>query len=116
MWAMRRKSRNCTKATFCVQFRPRNWFNIFRNFTTPVPPRPTFSQPGNQTKVARGDDKDLTLASGTCANILRDYGAYMARQNGRGSSRPWVLNRTATSPTQFRVSAPNCLLAVGVLL
>jgi Ca-activated chloride channel family protein len=40
----------------------------------------------------------------------------MARQNGRGSSRPWVLNRTATSPSHFRVSARNCLLSLATLL
>jgi Ca-activated chloride channel homolog len=78
--------------------------------------RPTFSQQGNPNEVALADDKDLTLPSETCANILREYGAYMARQNGRGSSRPWVLNRTATSPTDFRVSARNCLLQLTTLL
>jgi Ca-activated chloride channel homolog len=78
--------------------------------------RPTFSQQRNPNEVALADDKDLTLPSETCANILREYGAYMARQNGRGSSRPWVLNRTATSPTDFRVSARNCLLQLTTLL
>jgi Ca-activated chloride channel homolog len=78
--------------------------------------RPTFSQQGNPNEVALADDKDLTLPSETCANILREYGAYMARQNGRGSSRPWVLNRTATSPTDFRVSARNCLLQLTTVL
>lgn len=40
----------------------------------------------------------------------------MARQNGRGSSRPWVLNRRAISPSQFRVSPRNCLRSLGILL
>ncbi|HEX3104712.1 MAG TPA: VWA domain-containing protein [Terriglobales bacterium] len=40
----------------------------------------------------------------------------MARQNGRGSSRPWVLNRTATSASELRVSARNCLLSLATLL
>jgi Ca-activated chloride channel homolog len=40
----------------------------------------------------------------------------MARQTGRGSSRPWVLNRTAVPLSQFRVSPRNCLLSVGILL
>ena len=40
----------------------------------------------------------------------------MARQTGRGSSRPWVLNRTAIPPSQFRVLPRNCLLSVGILL
>ena len=40
----------------------------------------------------------------------------MTRQNGRGSSRPWVLNRSAISPSHYRVSARNCLLYFGTLL
>ena len=104
MWAMRRKPTNCTKPGCDLQLR------AFGNFAGPAGVRPTFSHPANQIKVARGDDKDLTLAPDSCANILRDYGAYMTRQNGRGSSRPWALNRTAISPRQFRVLTPNCLL------
>jgi Ca-activated chloride channel homolog len=116
MWAMRKKPTNCTKPAFYVHFPPGNWFNAFPDFPTPIAHRPTFSRQGNPNEVVRGDDKDLTLTTDTCANILRDYGAYMARQNGRGSSRPWVLNRTATSPSHFRVSAPNCLLSPVTLL
>jgi Ca-activated chloride channel family protein len=40
----------------------------------------------------------------------------MLRQNGRGSSRPWVLNRAAIFPSQLRVSPRNRLLSVGILL
>jgi Ca-activated chloride channel homolog len=116
MWAIRKKRTNCTKPAFCVRSRPEIWFNILLDFLRPAGQRPTFSQPGNPNRVARGDDKDLTPASETCANILRDYGAYMARQNGRGSSRPWVLNRTAVSPSELRVSARNCLLSLATLL
>jgi Ca-activated chloride channel family protein len=116
MWAIRKKQTNCTKPVLFVQVRSPKWFKSPPDFPSPAGHRPTFSQPGNPNKVARGDDKDLTLLAETCANILRDYGAYMARQNGRGSSRPWVLNRTATSPSHFRVSARNCLLPLATLL
>jgi Ca-activated chloride channel homolog len=116
MWAMRKKPTNCTKPVISVQFRRWNWFRISPELSSVVIQRPTFSQQGNPNKVALADDKDLTLPSETCANILREYGAYMARQNGRGSSRPWVLNRTATSPTDFRVSARNCLLQLTTVL
>src|SRR6185312_10850050 len=116
MWAIRKKRTNCTKPAFCVRSQPEISFDILLDFLRPAGQRPTFSQPGNPNRVARGDDKDLTPASETCANILRDYGAYMARQNGRGSSRPWVLNRTAVSPSELRVSARNCLLSLATLL
>src|SRR5436305_5396637 len=116
MWAIRKKPTNCTNPFLSVKLRWWNWFVIFPDSRSPVAHRPTFSHPGNPNKVARGHDKDLTPPAETCANILRDYGAYMARQNGRGSSRPWVLNRTATSLTDFRVSTRNCLLQVASLL
>src|SRR3954463_4582315 len=117
MLAIRKKPTNCTKPVVSVKLRWWNRFGIFPDFPSPAGHRPTFSQPGNPNKVARGDDKDLTLPADTCANILRDYGAYMARQkNGRGSSRPWVLNRTATSPSHFRVSLRNCLLSLATIL
>src|SRR3954470_1624545 len=116
MLAIRKKPTNCTKPFLSVKLRWWNWFGIFPDSPSPVAYRPTFSQPGNPNKVARGHDKDLTPPAETCANILRDYGAYMARQNGRGSSRPWVLNRTATSPSHFRVSPRNCLLSLATIL
>jgi len=37
------------------------------------------------------DDKEITTVVGTCANILPDIEDYMARQNGRGSSRPGAI-------------------------
>src|ERR1700738_1294819 len=69
----------------------------------------TFTHRGNQSLVTRvDDDKDLTLLAETCANILREYEDYMARQNGRGSSRPRVLTRTARPKSPFSVSVRNC--------
>src|SRR6202043_675854 len=38
------------------------------------------------------------------------YEDYMARQNGRGSSRPRVLTRTARPKSPLSVSARNCSL------
>jgi Ca-activated chloride channel family protein len=116
MWAIRRKPTNCIKAVVSVQFRSRTWLNTFPGGPSTCSLRPTFSQPGNPNGAAREDDKDLTPPAKTCANILRYCGAYMTRQNGRGSSRPWVLNRSAISPSHYRVSARNCLLYFGTLL
>jgi Ca-activated chloride channel family protein len=116
MWAMRRKPTNCTKPVISVRFRSLKPFRIFPCFPPQVVHQPTFSQLGNPNGVSCGDDKDLTLAAATCANILHYYGAYMARQKGRGSSRPWVLNRSAIPPNQFRVSPRNRLLSLATLL
>ncbi len=61
----------------------------------------TFAQEKNQSLRARGHDKDLTPLAGSCDNILRKFEDYMARQNGRGSSRPRASIRTATLLNQF---------------
>jgi Ca-activated chloride channel homolog len=67
----------------------------------------TFAQEGNPSFVARVDDKDLTLLTETCDTICRKYEDFMARQNGRGSSRPGALIRSITNPNPLPVSAQN---------
>jgi Ca-activated chloride channel homolog len=64
---------------------------------------------GIQVFVTQVDDKDLTLLVETCDNICRKYEDFMARQNGRGSSRPRALIRRASTSNSFQVSAPHCL-------
>jgi Ca-activated chloride channel homolog len=63
---------------------------------------------GIQVFVTQVDDKDLTLLVETCDNICRKYEDFMARQNGRGSSRPRALIRSASTSNSFRVSALGC--------
>src|SRR5581483_11297205 len=68
----------------------------------------TFAQQGNPNYVARVDDKHLTPHAKTCDNICRKYEDFMARQNGRGSSRPRALIRSASPSNLSPVLAPNC--------
>ena len=79
----------------------------------------TFAQEKNQSLRARGHDKDLTPLAGSCDNILRKFEDYMARQNGRGSSRPRASIRTATLLNQFTAkfcSRRTLLSLVGLVL
>jgi Ca-activated chloride channel family protein len=113
MWAIGNKSTNCTKPA--VFYRSPSWrwdAAVASSYIRPIYGQ-TFAQQGNPNAVTRvdDDDKDLTSPAIACGNILRDYEDYMARQNGRGSSRPRV-NRTALSPSQLTVSARNCPLSV----
>lgn len=61
-------------------------------------------------------DPHFTKPATACANMLPYHGAYMARQNGRGSSRPSVLIRTAPLQSHSRVSARNCSVSVLLVL
>lgn len=70
----------------------------------------TFAQQGNPSFVTRVDDKHLTLLAKTCDNICRKYEDFMARQNGRGSSRPRALIRSVSPSNSLQVPAPRCSL------
>jgi Ca-activated chloride channel homolog len=117
MLAIGNKSTNCTKPEIFDRLLNPSWegavvsvFHIAPNYGQ------TLAQQTNPIGVTRlDDDKDLTLLGETCANILRDYEDYMARQNGRGSSRPWV-NRTALPQSPLPVSTRNCPLSVARLI
>src|SRR5215475_9421380 len=56
-------------------------------------PGQTFAYTWNQTSTNQADDKVLTPSLETCDNISNQFEDYMARQNGRGSSRPRLLIR-----------------------
>jgi Ca-activated chloride channel homolog len=108
MWAIGNKPTNCTKQVALAPVRKRNWIPAFPDFACPLAYGQTFSQPGNPSQSTHVCDKDLTWLAERCANILRVCGEYMARQNGRGASRPWVLIRKARPKNPFSVSAGNC--------
>ena len=64
-------------------------------------------------------DKEITALAGTCVNILRTIEDYMARQNGRGSSRPGAI-RNAPLAKPFSPAGPGrsprfVVFAVGTL-
>jgi len=116
MWAIGNKPTNCTKQAASTCFQRWTWFHIPSISPTRLVHGQTFSQCGNPNLITRVDDKELTTLARRCANILRYYGDYMARQNGRGAFRPWVLNRTALPPSQVPVSPRNCPLSLVLLL
>ena len=108
MWAMLKKSTNCTKQAAFAPLRKRNGIPAAPKFPSHFSSGQTFSQPGNPSQCRHRCDKDLTWVAETCANILRVCGDSMARQNGRGASRPWVSIRKARPKNPFSVSAGNC--------
>src|ERR1700730_293533 len=111
MWAISNERTNCIKQAAFYQSQKRHGRTARPVFTSLLMHGQTFTHRGNQSLVTRvDDDKDLTLLAETCANILREYEDYMARHNGRGSSRPRVLTRTARRKNPFLVSARNCSL------
>jgi Ca-activated chloride channel homolog len=111
MWGISNERTNCIKQVASRLSQKRRGRATTPGFFSLLMHGQTFTQPGNQSLVTRVDgDKDLTLLAETCANILREYEDYMARQNGRGSSRPRVLTRTARPKNPFLVSARNCSL------
>src|SRR6185437_13385881 len=113
MWAMSNGlagRKNCTKRTIRTRGIPSQ--------TQPrVQQRQTFAHQRNQSFRAREHDKDLTLLAGSCDNILRKFEDYMARQNGRGSSRPRALIRTATQlvPSTAKFCSLRTLLSLVCL-
>src|SRR5579884_707921 len=80
----------------------------------------TFAQEQNPSFVSRVDDKDLTLLAETCGNICRKHEDFMARQNGRGSSRPGALIRSVSSSnstaTFARTYPTRLLFQLAILL
>ena len=108
MWAIGNKSTNCIKQAALAPLPQWTCYAAFYHLPWEPACRQTFSQPGNPSQSTHADDKDLTPLAKTCANILRVCGDYMARQNGRGASRPWVLIRKARLKNPFSVSAGNC--------
>jgi Ca-activated chloride channel family protein len=111
MCAISNERTNCIKQVDSSLSQKRNRRTATPSFLLLLTHGQTFTRAGNQSLVTRvDDDKDLTLLAETCANILREYEDYMARQNGRGSSRPRVLTRTARPKNPYSVSARNCLL------
>jgi Ca-activated chloride channel family protein len=115
MWAMNNEfagRKNCTKSAMAGS-------GSGSQMPRRVPKGQTFAQEKNQSLRARGHDKDLTPLAGSCDNILRKFEDYMARQNGRGSSRPRASIRTATLLNQFTAkfcSRRTLLSLVGLVL
>src|SRR5581483_597290 len=109
MWAMFSELENCTKQKFHA-WRPRTANALDRCNGQ------TFAQDGNPSFVRRETDKHLTRLAKTCDNILRNYEDYMARQNGRGSSRPWDSTRSALNSfpvLPFHRLQVSCARSVG---
>src|SRR5438309_1899279 len=114
MWAIYRKSKDCTKRGFATMSHARV---VLRRCYVGQ----TFAHEGNPSFAA--GDKHLTRLANTCANILRNSEDYMARQNGRGSSRPWASTRLAPRINQLSgfmghstLRVPLSLLTVLVLI
>src|SRR5215813_13141277 len=53
----------------------------------------TFAYSGNPNPTNQADDRVFTTRLETCDNISKQIEDYMARQNGRGSSRSRLLIR-----------------------
>src|SRR5581483_768123 len=100
MWAISQKRSDCIKQARYDRKCPGGRLYPSRNGQT-------FAQPKNPSFIARVDDKHLTPLAKTCDTICRKYEDFMARQNGRGSSRPRALIRSVftSKPSQ----APHCL-------
>ena len=101
MWAISKKRSDCIKQASYRLKRPTKRHREAKSGQT-------FAQQGNPSFVTRVDDKHLTPLAKTCDNICRKYEDFMARQNGRGSSRPQALIRSVSSSHPSPVSAPNC--------
>jgi Ca-activated chloride channel homolog len=108
MWAIVTEPTNCIKQDALAPLQKPNRIAVLPDFRLPLVCGQTFSQPGNPSQRTHVCDKDLTPLAGTCANILRVCGDYMARQSGRGALRPWVLIRKARPKNPFSVSAGGC--------
>jgi Ca-activated chloride channel family protein len=61
------------------------------------------------------NDKVLTLLAKTCDTILPQYEDFMARQSGRGSSRPGVVTRQSSFERPLRAPARTYLLEALVV-
>src|SRR5260370_2115552 len=80
----------------------------------------TFAQAGNPSTVWETGDKVLALLRRTCDNICNRFEDFMARQEGRGSSRPRVLIRQVPfqkpNPVSARICSPRALAFVFALI
>ncbi len=117
MWAIGDKPTNCTKQDVVALFQKRNLIPILQTYLASGQTFFRLGNPSQRTQVdEQVDDKDLTRLAGTCANILRVCGGYMARQTRRGALRPWVLIRKARPENPFSVLARKCLRTSLVIL
>jgi Ca-activated chloride channel homolog len=90
----------------------------FQNGKGYARPGQTFAYCANQSSTNQADDKVLTPSLETCDNITEQIEDYMARQNGRGSSRPRLLIRKialALRSSSLPLEILALLLALGFL-
>src|SRR6266567_1256160 len=80
----------------------------------------TFAQHGNPSPVWEIGDKLLTPLRRTCDNICTRFEDFMARQKGRGSSRPRVLIRQVPfqkpTPVSARIYQPRAFAFLLALI
>src|SRR5215510_479177 len=88
----------------CTKWRASEPDQHFQNGKRYASPGQTFAYRGNQSSTNQADDKVLTPSPETCDTISKQFEDFMARQNGRGSSRPRLLIRKlalASSPLEI---------------
>src|SRR5437879_6448303 len=109
----------CQEPTDCTKRSVANWSGL-RKEKSGARLRQTFAQRGNPTPVWETGDKVLTLLCRTCDNICNRFEDFMARQNGRGSSRPRVLIRQVPiqkpTPVSARTYPPRAIAFVLTLI
>jgi Ca-activated chloride channel family protein len=108
MWAIGQKPQHCTKQAMSAPCGAPEAKPIQLNGQT-------FAQDRNPNVVALEHDKHLTLLAKSCDSILRNED-FMARQNGRGSSRPRALIRLSPHRRSLLSPAQNRLLAALIAL
>jgi Ca-activated chloride channel family protein len=112
MWAIEEKRTNCTNYMISLRLRHRAEGQNGQTFAQDR--NPSFVRTAGYDRAV--SDKHLTWLAETCDNILRNYEDYMARQSGRGSSRPWASIRFAPHVGPSALSAVTCLKQPFVFL
>src|SRR2546428_1487755 len=109
----------CLQPTDCTKRFAANWSRLGKEKAC-ARLRQTFAQRGNPSPVWESGDKVLTPLRRTCDNICNRFEDFMARQNGRGSSRPRVLIRQVPiqkpNPVSARTYPPRALAFVLILI